>query len=244
MTNELLEAAKAAVQRTPGPMTVSQIMAAVKREMKVPNEHCFSEEIREALAGNADIYAWPKFRGSALFCSRPLPAAVEEALLNALDEEPLTVTKAVIAVKKALRKVPERHIVKEIKVLLPRQTASGAVLRLAAGRLSAIYLSRNWMLKRAQVDGSEAPMKQAISGAVARLQSGPGNYVRVDHLRRAPEVRTIFDKAVFELADRRQLVLAHFDGPYPAPEDQKWIYVEDDRGELFIGVALPRVEEA
>jgi hypothetical protein len=62
----------------------------------------------------------------------------------------------------------------------------------------------------------------------------------VDQLRLAPEIRTIFDKAVIELADRREVVLAHFDGPYPVSADQKWNYVEDDKGELFIGVALPR----
>jgi len=225
-------------------MTVSQIMAAVKREMKLSNKDRFSAEIRESLPGNAGIYIWPNFRGSALFCSRPLAACVEEALLKALDEEPLTVTKAVSAVKRALRKVSEIHIVKEIKVRLLQQTMSGTIVRLATGRQSAVYLSRNWMAKQERVNADGGAFRKAIPEAVARLQSGPGNYVRLDQLRMAQEIRTIFDKAVIELADRRKLVLAHFDGPYPVPEDQKWIYVEDDRGELFIGVALPRNSEA
>jgi hypothetical protein len=240
MTSELLEATKAVIQRSGSPMTISQIYTAVKKETKVPSKDRFSAEIRESLPGNAGIYVWPEFRRSQLFCSRPLVSCVEEALLRALDEEPLTETKAVIAVKKALRKVPDKHIVKEIKVMLPQQTVSGAIVRLASGRQPAIYLSRNWMARRARADGDEGSLMLAIPGIVARMQSGPGNYVRVDHLRIAPEIRAVFDKAVIELADRRQVVLAHFDGPYPVPEDRKWTYVEDDKGELFIGVALPR----
>jgi len=244
MTSELLEATKAVVQRTAGPMTIGQIITAVKREMKVPNKDRFSAEIKESLPGAAGIYTWPEFRGSPLFCRRTLIACVEEALLRALDEEPLTATKAGSVVKKALRYVSGKQILKEIKVLLPRQAASGAVLRLAVGRQSAIYLSRSWMAKQVRVDAGEELLASVIPRVVARIQSGPGNYVRVDHLRSAPEIRTIFDKTVIELADRRQLVLAHFDGPYPVPEGQKWIYVEDEKGELFLGVALPRNSEA
>jgi hypothetical protein len=55
-------------------------------------------------------------------------------------------------------------------------------------------------------------------------------------------VRAAFDTAVIHLADKRQLVLARYDGPRPVPDEEKWEYVEDDRGELFIGVALPRIE--
>jgi len=240
MTGELLEAAKLAVQRSPGPMTVSQIGAAVQRQTKVKGKDRLPAEIRASLPGIAGIYVWPKFRNSPLFCSRPLALCVEQALLRALDEEPLSVIKAGSAVKKALRYVSEKHILKEIRVLLPRQTASGAIVRLATGRQSAIYLSRNWMAKRARVDGGDIALTSIIPADIARLQSGPGNYVRVDHLRLAPEIRGIFDKTVIELADRRQVVLAHFDGPYPVPEDQKWTYIEDDEGELFIGIALPR----
>jgi hypothetical protein len=62
-----------------------------------------------------------------------LTAYVEEALLKASDEEPLTAITVAIAVKKALRKVSEKHILKEIKVLLPQHTVSGAVVRLLVG---------------------------------------------------------------------------------------------------------------
>jgi hypothetical protein len=222
-------------------MTVSQIITAVKGQMKVPNKDRFSAEIKESLPENAGIYAWPKFGGSAVFCSRPLAACVEEALLKALDEAPLTETKAVIAVKKALRKVPEKYIVKEIKVLLPRQTVSGAVLRLAAGRQPGIYLSRNWMAEQARVDAGEELLAAAIQRVVASLESGPGNYVRVDQLRMAPEIRAFVDKAVLKLARAGKIVLGRYEGPRPVPVDEEWVYVHGEQGELFIGVALPRL---
>ncbi|MGB8259668.1 MAG: hypothetical protein WCE75_04930 [Terracidiphilus sp.] len=240
MTNELLQAAVAAVRRSSGPMTVSQIRTAVSRELKVPNKDRFAAEIRSGLPGTDGISVWPEFGRSPVFCSRPLAACAEEALLRALEQEPLTAAKAGAAVKKALRYVSETRILKEVKVLLGRMTASGAVIRLAAGRQSGMYLARTWMAKQARMDGGELFLRRAIPLAVARIQSGPGNYVRVDQLRAAPEIRAIFDQAVIELADRRELVLAHFDGPYPVPEERKQVYVEDGKGELFVGVALPR----
>jgi hypothetical protein len=242
MTSELLEATKAAVQRGAGPMTTSQIWAAVKREMSVPGKDRFSAETKESLPGSEGIYVWPEFRRSPLFCSRPLAACVEEALLKALDEEPLTVTKAVLAVKKALRKVPEKHIVKEIKVLLPRQTQSGVVIRLPVGQ-SAIYLSRNWMADKGKVDGGDSALTSLIRQVIARLQSISGTYVRIDHLRNAPELCAVLNRTLIELADAGELVLSRYDGPRPVPEENKWIYVEDEAGELFIGVALTRERE-
>jgi hypothetical protein len=244
MTGELLEAAKLAVQRSPGPMTVSQIGAAVQRQTKVKGKDRLPAEIRASLPGIAGIYVWPKFRNSPLFCSRPLALCVEQALLRALDEEPLSVIKAGSAVKKALRYVSEKHILKEIRVLLPRQTASGAIVRLATGRQSAIYLSRNWMARQARADGGESALASIIPAAIARLQSGPGNYVRVDHLRLAPEIRAVLDKEVIRLADAGKLVLGRYDGPLPVPADYEWTYIEDERGDLFAGVALPRDSEA
>jgi hypothetical protein len=244
MTNELLEAAKAAVQRSAGPMTVSQIWAVVKREMSVPakDKDRFSAEIKESLPGNAGIYLWPEFKGSPLYCGRPLAACVEEALLRALDEQPLTAPKAGSIVKKTFRYVSERQILKEIKVLLPQKTASGAIVRLAVGR-SAIYLSRSWMAKQARVDAGEELLASVIPRVVARLQSISGTYVRIDHLRKAAEVRAEVDRAVIRLADKGDLVLARYDGPRPVPDENKWIYIEDGRGELFIGVALARDSE-
>jgi hypothetical protein len=244
MTSELFEATKAAVSRSAGPLSISQIYTAVKRETKVPRKDRFDAEVRANLPGTAGIFVWPEFKRSPLFSSRSLAVCVEEALLRTLDDGPLSATKLGVTVKKALRVVGETHIAKEIIALLPRLAQSGAIVRLATGRQSAIYISRNWMAKQVRAGGDEGSFASIIPVVIARMQTGPGNYVRVDHLRMAPEIRASFDKAVIELADRRQLVLAHFDGPYPVPEDQKWVYVEDAKSDLFIGVALPRDTEA
>ena len=243
MTSELLEGARCAVQRSVGPITISQIMSAVKREMKVPNQTRFAAEIKESLPRLAGMYVWPKFGSTAPFCSRSLAACAEEALLQALDEEPLTATNAASAVKKALRYVSEKQILKEIKVLLPRLTTSGVLVRLAVGQLGS-YLSPRWMANRARADGSDSPLASLIPQVIARLQSGPGNYVRVDHLRMAPEIRAVLDKEVIQLADTGKLVLGRYDGPLPVPEEYEWSYIEDERGDLFAGIALPRNLEA
>jgi hypothetical protein len=240
-------------------MTISQIRTAVKQEVKVPSKDRFAAEIREGLSGQAGIYIWPEFKRSPLFASQPLAACVKEALLRALDEEPLTVTNAAQTVKKALKHVSEKQVVKEIKVLLMQQTASGTIIRLPVGRQAGIYLSRNWMAKHAQAEGGEGSLRAVIPEVIARMQSGPGNYVRVDHIRIAPEILAIFDKAVMELARAGKLVLGRYEGPRPIPEVDYHAYIhhripenlrgpgphsERDKEDLFIGVALPRNQEA
>jgi len=249
----------AAVQRSAGPMTISQIRTAVMQKAMVPSVKEFAAEIREGLSGQAGIYIWPEFKRSPLFYNRPLAACVQEALLRALEEEPLTVANAPKAVKRALKKVSEKLVVKEIKVLLPLLTASETIIRVPVGRQAGIYLSRKWMAKHTQAEGSEESLKAVIPEVVARMQSGPGNYVRVDHLRMAPEILAIFDDAVMELSRAGKLVLGRYDGPRPIPEEDYHAYIhhripqnlrgpgphsERDEEDLFIGVALPRDREA
>jgi len=247
MTSEILEAAQAAVRQSAGPMTVAQIRSAVKRDMKIPRGDRFAAEIREGLPGQAGIHLWPAFRGSPLFYSRSLAECVKEALLRALEEEPLNVTKVAQAVKKALKCVSETQVVKELRVLLPQMSAAGVIVRLAVGRQPGIYLSRSWMAKQARAEGGEGgdgTLKAVILEAVARMESGPGNYVRVDKLRMAPEIRTLFDRAAVDLARAGRLVLGRYQGPLPVPENEEWVYIRADAGDLFLGVALPRNEEA
>lgn len=90
----------------------------------------------------------------------------------------------------------------------------------------------------------EGALASAIPAVVERLQSGLGNYVRVDHLRKAPEVRADLDRAVIQLARAGKLVLGRYEGPRPVPEDEEWAYIPGEGRDLFISVALPRDTEA
>jgi hypothetical protein len=241
MTQELIQAAKSVLMRSAGPMTISQIKTALSREMKTPTSARLTKEIGKAFPEDREIQAWPRFGNNAVYCSRPLSACVEEGLLRALDDEPLTVVKAGKAVKKMVPYVSEARALKEVRGLLPRLAASGRIVRLAANRQSVMYLSLTWMAKQVRADIADDPLASVIPAVVARLQSVSGTYVRIDHLRNAPELRTVVDKAILRLADSSDLVLARYDGPLPVAEDQKANYVEDGSGELFIGVALPLV---
>jgi hypothetical protein len=242
--SEQLEAVKAALLRADGPMTLKQIRTAIKDEVKVSGEATFKKEMKQILAHEPGIYPWPEYRRSARYWSRSLASSVEEALLTALEDGPLTVPHAGLAVKKALRSLSEKRATDEARSLLPRLATAGKVISLAANRQSVIYLSRGWIAKLAQPEAAPEPVQDALSakipGAIARLQTGLGNYVRVDQLRHAPELCAVFDRAVIALADAGQLVLGAYDGPRPLPPKEKWLCVEDQRGELYIGVALPR----
>jgi hypothetical protein len=239
MMNEQMQAAKSALLRAGAPMSVGQIRAAIKDHVKVPGEKLFKQEMRKALSEEPDVHLWPEYRGSPLYWSRSVASCVEEALLTALGDEWLNVTRACKVVKKGLRYLSEKRVVEEVRELLPRLAASGKIVRLPVTRQSAIYLSRNWMTKQAHPGAAKDTLSALIPSVVARLQAAPGNYVRVDHLRHAPEICAVFDQAIIGLADADQLVLGAYDGRRPAPEE-KWLYVADDRGELYIGVALPR----
>lgn len=256
MTNDVLEAAKAAVKESAEPMTVSQIAAAIKGKGRIPNRKDFPAEMRKALPGEAGVYPWPDFRRGPIFCSRPLSECAEEALLRFLDEKPLASTgeaKATAgkAVAKALRYISGSRAVKEIDALLPQLTTSGRVIRLAANRQAGVYVTRGWMAKQvgagkieeSQADDEEAALAPAILATVRRLQMLSGTYARVDRLRKAGEICGVLDKAILQLAASGRLVLGRYDGVRPVPDDDKWMYVEDAAGELFIGIALPRGSE-
>jgi hypothetical protein len=66
--------------------------------------------------------------------------------------------------------------------------------------------------------------------------------VRIDHLRNAPELLNPVDRAAIDLAEKGRLVLARYDGPRPVADEDKWRYIEDEQGDLFIGLAIRRVQ--
>jgi hypothetical protein len=226
-------------------MTASQIQAAVAGRANAAAAKRFASELKKLVAEQPappGIYAWPKYGASQVYCSRPLRPCVEEALLRALEREPLTIPNGAKAVRKALRFVGEKRALAEVRAAGRDLAATKQLLVFAATRQSPIFVSWAWLKAQAPGELSSETLERALPAVVQRLQPGAANYVRVDRLRNAAEVRAAFDKAVINLADKRQLVLARYDGPRPVPDDEKWGYVEDDRGELFIGVALPRLE--
>ena len=87
---------------------------------------------------------------------------------------------------------------------------------------------------------ARAVRKMSMEGA------GLGNYVRVDRLKE--KYPNLTDAEIIKAADRRQIVLARYDGPRPPTEREVGGPVEknlikDDAGEYFIGVATPRREK-
>jgi hypothetical protein len=247
MTFESIQDVRSVLQHAQGPMTASQVQAAVVGRTNVAGAKRFAGELRKLLAEQPalpEIHVWPKYGVSQVYCSRPLRSLVEGALLRALEREPLTVPKGAKAVRKALRLISETRALTEVRAAGRDLAASKQLLLFAATRQSPILVSWVWLKAQAPAESPSEALEWMLPGVVQRLQPGAGNYVRVDRLRNAPEVRAVLDKAVIRLADRRQLVLARYDGPQPVPDDEKWDYVEDERGELFAGVALPRMERA
>jgi hypothetical protein len=245
MTFEAIQAIGAVLQHAQGPLTVSQVQAAVVGRTNAAGAKRFAGELRKLLVEQPalpGIHAWPKYGVSQVYCSRPLRSCVEEALLRAVEREPLTVPKGAKAVRKALRLISDTRALTEVRAVGRDLAATKQLLLFAATRQSPIFVSWIWLKAQAPADSPPGTLESVLPGVVQRLQPGAGNFVRVDRLRNAPEVRAVLDKAVIRLADTRQLVLARYDGPRPVPDQGKCDYVEDESGELFIGVALPRME--
>lgn len=244
MTSDLLQAAKAALLRSSSPLNIGQIRTAIGTNTKVPALASFRKEIQKALSSETGVFVWPEYKGSTLYFGRSFRICLEENLLAALDEAPSTATGAGKAVRKVLRCLGEERAIAETRIVLSQLAASAKIVRVAINRQTVVYLGRSWIAKQAQAGAGKDTLASIIPGVVAHLQSISGTYARVDHLRHAAEICAAEDKAILQLADSGTLVLARYDGPRPVPDDQKWIYVEDQSGELFIGVALSRVSRA
>ncbi len=245
MTHESIRDIGAILECAQGPLTVSQVQAAVAGRVNAAGARRFAGELRKLLAEQPalpGIHAWPKYGVSQVYCSRPLRVCVVEALLRALEREPLTVPKGAKAVRKALRLISETRALSEVRAAGRDLAATKQLLVFAATRQSPIFVSWAWLKEQAPADSPTAALESVLPAVVQRLQPGAGNYVRVDRLRNTPEVRAVLDRAVIRLADTRQLVLARYDGPRPVANGEESDYVEDERGELFAGVALPRTE--
>jgi hypothetical protein len=185
---------------------------------------------------------WPRHRGSRIFWNRPFRNSLEEAFGRALDIEALTVPRAAKPVSKLLHRVSANRALAELKIVAPQLAAEKRVLQVALNRQFVVYLSFAYLERLIPARGADVSIPDAILAAVERLQPGPGNYVRIDHLRNTPELRKPVDDAAIALSEQGKLVLARYDGPRPVPEGDKWNYIEDERHELFIGAALPRGE--
>lgn len=242
MNVELRDACIAAVQQADGPLTAAQIgAAAAALGGKKPGGKDVAEALSQ-LPADSRVSEWPKRGRSRIFAKVSFRNAVEDAFVKALDEEALTVPKAARPVSKLLKQVSESSALAELKKVAPQLAAAKRVLRVAVNRQSVAYLSFGYLERQIPAHGPESSLADSILAVVERLQSGPGNYVRIDHLRNAPELRRRVDDAAIELAEKGKLVLGRYDGPRPVPDEEKWNYLEDSRGELFIGLALRRNE--
>lgn len=247
MNDEFSAACRSALQLAGTPLTLPQLAAAMQGGKKPTPK--FTQELLErlrTLPKESGIFEWPKRGQSILFSDVSLRAATEDAFLTALAKQPLTVGQAAKPVSKLLRKVSEKRALVELRVAAPSLAAQKRVLQIAVNRQTVVYLSFAYLgnlqsQERAQPE-TKAVISTGILHAVARLQSGPGNYVGVDLLRHASELVEIIDNAALSLAMDAKLILARYDGPRPIPDDEKWCYIHDERGEIYIGAAIPREE--
>jgi hypothetical protein len=237
MDSELSDVCLEAIQKAIKPITLSEIGAACLGRSK-PNAKLM--EVLKLLAGRAVIHEWPSYRRSHIFGSRPLRSAVEDAFVAALDDAPLTIAKAAKPVSRALGRVSEESVLAELRGVAPELAASRKIIQVPVNRQSVVYISMTYLGRIVPVKAAPNTTESMLIAAVARLQPGPGNYVRVAQLRQSAETRCLFDTAVISLADRGRLELAPYGGPRPETDEEISHYVEDPAGQLFIGVALPR----
>ncbi len=239
-----VDACMAVVRQSAAPMTAAEIGAAClgKKPTAKFNATLVAELSR--LPAESGVHEWPKNGRSRIFCGRSFRVCVEEALLQALAEQPLTVAQAAKPVAKILRRASQAAALKEIKAAAPALVSANRILAFAINRQSVVYFSFAWLERLLPARPSASALSEAIREGVLQLQSGAGNYVRVDRLRNTSAIRRAVDRAAIELADAGKLILTRYDGPKPVPDTEKTNYIEDAGGDLFIGVALPRSEEA
>ncbi len=239
MASELSNACLAAIENASKPMSVTEIGAACLGRSR---SHAKLVKALKQLAGQAVIYEWPSYRRSQIFYNRPLRSAVEDAFVAALDEAPLTIPKAAKPVSQALGRVSEDTVLAELRKVAPKLAAARKIIQVPVNRQSVVYMSISYLGRLVPAKSAADIMEQLIVAAIRGLQTGPGNFVRVDELRKSRELRQFVDAAIISLADQRKLILGHYGGPRPESDEEKARYLEDAERQLYIGVAIPRNE--
>lgn len=237
MDSELSNACLNAIRNASKPMSLTEIGATcLGRKPKAK-----LVEALKQLADRAIIHEWPSYRRSQIFANRPLRIAIEHAFVAVLDQAPLTIARAAKPVSQVLGRVSQGSVLAELRGVAPELAAARKIVQVPINRQSVVYMSLSY-LGRLVPANSAADMEQLILAAVTRLQSGPGNFVKVDELRKSREFRHFANAAILSLADQGKLILGHYGGPRPESDDEKSGYLEDPKGQLFIGVAIPRDE--
>ena len=236
MNPELRDACTTAIQQADEPMTVAKIATAVLGRDK-PSANL--TKALDDLSASALIHEWPTYRSTRNFWNRPFRSALEDAFIAALDEGPLTVPKAAKPVSKLLRRVSEITSLSELRGVAPRLAVENRIAQVAVNRQSIIYFSYGYLGRLMPERASATSIEGMVLETVKRLQSGPGDLVRIDHLRNTPELRGVLDNAAIQLSNHGTLILTRYGGARPVPDEEKWKYIEDNQGNLFIGIALP-----
>jgi hypothetical protein len=239
MEPELSGACLTAIRKASKPMSLTEIAAACLGRSK---SNAKLVEAVKQLAGRAVIYEWPSYRKSQIFSNRPLRTAVEYAFVAALDLAPLTVAKAARPVSRALSRVSEDRVLAELRGVAPKLAQARKIIQVTVSRQSVVYISISYLARLVPAKSAADTIEQLIVTAVKGLESGPGNFVEVDELRRSRELRHFVDAAILSLADQGKLILGYYGGPRPESGEEKSRYLEDPKGQLINGVAMPRNE--
>ena len=239
MDSELSSACLTAIQTASKPMSLSEIGAACLGRSK-PNAKLV--EALKQLTSRAAIHEWPSYRRSHIFSHRPLRSAVEDAFVAILDGAPLTIAKAAKPVSQALGRVSEDSVLAELRGVAPKLAGARKIVQVPVNRQSVVYMSISYLARLVPAKSAAATIDQLIVAAVKGLESGPGNFVRVDELRKSRELQNFVDAAIISLADHGKLILGHYGGPRPESDEEKCVTLRIRREQLFIGVAIPRNE--
>jgi hypothetical protein len=239
MESELRSACLTALQTTSKPMSLSEIGAACLGRSK-PNVKLI--EALQQLTDQAAIYEWPSYRRSRIFSERPLRSAVADAFVALLDGAPLTIAKAARPVSQALGRVSEGRVLAELRGVATKLAEARKIVQAPVNRQSVVYISIPYLERLLPAKSAAHTIERLIVAAVKGLQSGPGNFVRVDELRKSRALRDVVDTIIISLAERGKLILGHYGGPRPQNDEEKSRYLEDSKGQLFVAVAIPRIE--
>jgi hypothetical protein len=240
MESALSSACLAKIQAASKPMSLSEISAAClgRRE---PNAEL--KQALKQLTDRAEIHEWPSYRRSPLFGGRSLRSAVEDAFVAVLDEAPFTIAKAAKSVSQAVGRVSEENARNELRAVASKLAGACKIVQVPISRQSVVYMSLSYVGRLAPTQSAAEATNtfdQLIITAVNHLQSGPGNFVPVEELRKSSAIRDFIDAAIISLADQGKLVLGRYGGPRPEDDVERTRFLEDRKGQLFVGIATPR----